>query len=449
MATTRRNSTPHIDRATPDDMTSLVTDVGPAPAQIGAILLLDTSSGTDLDHIRATIGHRIASIPRLRQRLQPTPFGCGRPVWVDHADFDIGRHLSVADPLPAGDPDAILTLAARLVTTRLDRDRPLWAARLVPVDAGSAALVLVFHHVLADGIGGLAVLAGLVDGAPGSPLAGFPTPAPSTAQLAIEALTERGQRLLRIHQLPQRLRAAVRELRASSGTTASRASLNRPTGPRRRLAVVKGDLSAIHAAARAHGGSVNDVVLAAVAGALGSLLRSRGEEVDRFVVSIPVSRRTATTSTALGNQIGVAPAELPTLGDRHERLDVIVTRGAEIRSAPRGASTELLGPVFRLLARIGCFNWFVDRQRLVNSFVTNLRGPTDGLTLAGASITEVLPITAISGNVTVAFGVLSYIGTLAITIVADPDTAPDLGRLRDALQTELDAYALLGAEGEG
>lgn len=429
-----------VMRVTAEDMTSLAADVGPAPMQIGAILLLDTSGGFDLAAGRDAISQRIRSIPRLRQRLQPVPPGCGRPIWVDDEHFDIEQHVSIDDQVPTGDLTAVLALGADLVATRLPRDRPLWAARLARIDPESAALVIVFHHVLADGIGGLAVLAGLVDGAPDTAASDFPRLAPTTAGLAIDALAERARSIASLPGLPRRIYAAWTELRAAGRTRASRSSLNRPTGPRRRLGVASCDLASIVDVAHAYGGSVNDVVLSAIDGALERLVESRGEKADRFVVSVPVSRRQATTATQLGNQVGVAPIELPGTSNRDERLREIISRGARIRLVPRGASADLLGPLFRLLAKIRCLRWFIDHQRLVNSFVTNLRGPEQRLQFLGAAITDLLPIVGISGNVTVSFAVFSYAGTLTVTIIADPDVVEDLPTLRDALQDELDAH---------
>lgn len=150
---------PEIDRAGTEDLTALVTDVGPAPMQVGAILVLDTSDGFDLSAARDAIDQRVRSIPRLRQCLQSAPLGCGRPFWVDDNGFDIGAHVSIDVDPPDGGLDAVLAVGADLVATRLSRDRPLWAARFVAADSATTALIVVFHHVLADGIGGLAVLA--------------------------------------------------------------------------------------------------------------------------------------------------------------------------------------------------------------------------------------------------------------------------------------------------
>lgn len=439
-----------IMRATAEDMTSLAADVGPAPMQVGAILLLDTRGGFDLAAGRDALARRIRSVPRLRQRLQPVPVGCGRPIWVDHEAFDVDQHVTIVDQVPGGDLTAVLALGADVVATRLPRDRPLWAATFAPIDSESAALVLVFHHVLADGIGGLAVLGGLVDetadAADAEGPSEFPVPMPTPGHIAFDALGGRIRSLARLPGLPRRVHAALAELRATGSTRASRTSLNRPTGPRRRLAMASCDLSAIVGVAHDHGGSVNDVVLAAIDGALSTLVGSRVEVAERFVVSVPVSRRRATTATDLGNQVGVAPIELPGLADRGERLRVIVGRGALIRSAPHGASAALLGPLFRLLAKLGCLRWFINRQRLVNSFVTNLRGPEQRLHFLGAAITDVLPVVGISGNVTVSFAVFSYAGTLSVTIIADPDAMDDLDLLREALQDELDGYLRLRPE---
>ncbi len=425
-------------------MTSLATDVGPAPMQVGAILVLDTPDGFDPFAGRTAIAERARSIPRLRQRLRRVPFGCGRPIWVDDEEFDVARHVFIADGSTGRSRAEAYALAADLVASRLPGDRPLWSATFVPnVESGQAALVFVFHHVLTDGVGGLAVLAGLVDGLSDGPVSAFPRPAPSALQLVLDAARARLRSVTHLPLAPQRLRAALDELRAAGRVRASRSSLNRPIGPRREIAVASTDLTRIRDVAHAHGGTVNDVVLSAVGGALRTLLESRGEEVDHFVVSVPVSRRRAATATDLGNQVGISPIELPSIADRTERLRVVTARGARVREAPRGASSELVGPVFRALARVGCFRWLIDRQRVVNSFVTNLRGPETRLTFLSAPISELLPVTGIAGNVTVAFAVLSYAGRLGVTIVADPDACEDLNVIRDALQEELDEHARL------
>ena len=129
-----------------------------------------------------------------------------------------------------------------------------------------------------------------------------------------------------------------------------RTSLNRPTGPRRRrLDVVAADLAAVRELGHAHGGTVNDVILAVIAGALRVLLASRGEELGLVTVSVPVSARQAATGGQLGNQVGVMPLALPAGGDLAARVARIAAITPQRRTAARGTSAALLGPVFRLL----------------------------------------------------------------------------------------------------
>jgi hypothetical protein len=139
------------------------------------------------------------------------------------------------------------------------------------------------------------------------------------------------------------------------------------------------------------------------------------------------------------------PVALPATGEPFQRLAAIGRITRRHKTADPGASAALLVPTFRLLARLGLFRWFVDRQRLVTTFVTNVRGPDRRLSFLGAPVTAVIPVTPTMGNVTVAFAALSYANTLTITIVADPDHCPDLPRLASALQDELDRLTDLPA----
>jgi WS/DGAT/MGAT family acyltransferase len=298
------------------------------------------------------------------------------------------------------------------------------------------ALVVRFHHVLADGIGGLAVLAALVDGAPAPPTSPPVTPRPSARALFLDAWSARIRALGRLRRGLWLVAAAVREL-AGRPAPAARTSLMRPTGPRRRLAVVRIDLAAVHDAAHAGGGTVNDVVLAAVGGALGALLARRGEPVDRVVASVPVSARATTTTHQLGNQIGILPVPLPTQGAPQDRLVTVTRTMQERRSRATGASAVVLAPAFRGLAALGILRWFIDHQRVVDTFVTNVRGPEQRLAVAGHDVVDAFPVSLATGNVPVAFAVLSYAGTLAVTIVADPQVVADLDVLAGALDVEL------------
>ena len=203
--------------------------------------------------------------------------------------------------------------------------------------------------------------------------------------------------------------------------------------------MVRTDLAAVRTAAHLHGGTVNDVVLTTVGGALGKLLARRGERVEEVVVSVPISSRRETNADRLGNAVGVLPVAVPTQGTPAARLAALARRTAGRRAAPRAASAVLLDAGFRLVAATGALPWLLDHQHLVTTFVTNLRGPEQPVRLLGARVREVVPVTTTTGNVPVVFGALSYAGVLTLTVVADPDTCPELDALVTDLRAELDA----------
>jgi len=428
-----------IDRAGPNDLTNLAVDRGPAPMNIGAVLLLDGAADLGLPAVRALVGARLPRVRRMRQRLVRAPLAGGRPVWVDDVDFDLDRHLSARAVEPGDDADAaLLRVAADLVCEHLPRDRPLWRAGWVTVaGTGHAALVLVVHHALADGIGGLAVLAALADEGAPPPATGFPQPRPPRGKLAADAWRERVCTLRRAGAMLRGALHGVRELGlATRPRLAPATSLNSPTGPRRRLTTVSVSLADIVALAHERGSTVNDVALAAIVGAMAGTLERRGECPPELVVSIPISARRGTTADRLGNQAGVVPLVLPTTPDSLDRLDRIATISKARRGTSPGASAGPLGLVFRALGRLGLFQPFIDRQRLVNTFVTNVRGPATAMTLGGRPVVGLVPIAVNPGNVGVSFDILSYAGRLGVTVVADPKVVPDQDLLTDLLAAE-------------
>jgi WS/DGAT/MGAT family acyltransferase len=405
------------------------------------VLLLGPGERLDIETVRSTLDARIRGVPRLRQRLQPTRFGCGRPIWVDDASFDVTNHVDETSCPAPGDRDGVLAVAADRIARPIPRDRPLWSLTLLTGLADDAvALVVRFHHVLADGMGGLAVLASLVDGARPAAVPEFPLPAPGPLSLFADAMRARLETLARIGELPHWISATAAEL-GRRPPRAARSALNPPRGHRRSLAVARTDLDAIHTAASGHGASINDAVLAAVTGALGRFLAKRGEHLDHLVVSIPVSGRGAATTTELGNQIGVMAVRLPATGSAGDRVEAIATITRSHKERHRGASVTALGSAIRLLAAIRFLRWFTDHQRMVNTFVTNLRGPGTPVRFLDRAVVELVPINSTSGNVRVAFGVFSYAGALTVTIVADASLSDELSELVCLLEDELEAIA--------
>ncbi len=426
-----------LDRVSADDLMSLVGDSRAAPLQVGAVLVL---GGPALDPlvIRTRLEGRLPAVPRLRRRLAPVPFGCGRPVWLDHEAFDIDEHFFVHDPGSPLSHQELLDLAAELVAHALSRDRPLWRITFVPeVAPGGSALVAVFHHVLADGLAAVSLLADLLAAERAPDRSCFPQPEPGRRALLLDATWSR---LARVRQLPTRLARLGAAVVAVGPTLWSRAepcSLNQPSGPRRCLRTVTTDLQGLIAAAHQHGATVNDVILTVVAGALADLLAGRGEHVERLVVSVPFAIPSQGGASDLGNHSGVVAVRLPTTGSFVERLASAATTTKAAKRHLRGASTAVLAPVFRLLDRLGLYQHFVDHQRLIHTFVSNVRGPDRALELLGRPLAELIPLSLAAGNVSVAFTALSYRGRLTVTVNADAVTCPDLDRLGEALTDRL------------
>ncbi len=425
-----------IERISAMDLTVLATDRGSVPMNIGAVLEFNQHDGPSLAEVHTLLAERLPAIPNLRQKLHRPPPGCGRPVWIDDPGFALDRHLTAREwPSPGGRRE-LLDVAAGLVCDPLDRGWPLWRACLVSDPARDrTALILVFHHVLADGLGGLAVLATLADPGPPDPDRDFPRPAPRRDELAIDSVRHKLNRIRSLPSSMRRMVAGMRELGIGPAAPrlVDRTFLNRPTSSRRRLDRVAVPLSEVIALAHSAGGTVNDVVLAAVTGALFKVLAARGEYPAHLVVSVPVSGRRSTTTARLGNDTGVRPIAVPAVADDHARLARIITLTRPNEKLQRASSAGPLGLVFRVLSRLGLFRLFVEHQRLVHTFETNLRGPAQPVSLGGHLVAAIIPAAVNPGNIGVSFDVLSYAGVLGVTLVTDPEIVMETDTLTDEL----------------
>jgi diacylglycerol O-acyltransferase len=433
-----------VDRASPADLMQLAIRVGPAPMNVGAVLVLGGGPGFSADEAQRLLGERIRAVPRLRQRLRRAPLGCGRPFWADDREFDLQHHVRQLACRPPGDDRALLDAAGMLLGEDLPRTRPLWSATFVTGLAdGGTRLIIVINHVLADGIGGLAVLAELVDRPPGikaesASTASFPAPPPCARVLAADAWRGRARRLTDLARSARAFRQGLAEMGgARLPPKLPATSLNRRTGPRRRIDVVVADLAVVRDLGRAHGGTVNDVILAVVGGAVEALLAYRDERLGVLTVSVPVSARRAATAGQLGNQVGVMPVPILVGGDLATRVAQVAAITRRRKEAVRGSSATLVGPAFRVLAAIGLLPRFLDRQRPVHTFVTNLHGPAEPMAFAGAPVRAVIPVPNTTGNVTVSFGALSYAGRLRVTVLSDPSRVPDVALVTTALRQQL------------
>jgi WS/DGAT/MGAT family acyltransferase len=313
---------------------------------------------------------------------------------------------------------------------------------------------LRLHHAVADGTAALAVFGALLDAAPDAPTpAGpppwTPAPIPAASQLLADNLRRRRAELGRgwaglAHPgktLAQARAAwpAWREVLAEQ--PAPHTSLNRPVGAGRRLAIVRGRLDLTKRIAHAHHATVNDVVLAAVAGGLRQLLASRGEDVHDLVqrAMVTISTHHEQPGHAQGNMPGWMMVPLP-FGepDPVRRLELIA---AQTAARKHKARPEAGSGIFRFAAGQRAWYRHFPRQRSVNLVVTNVAGPAVPLYLAGARLLELFPMMPVMGNLTLVVAVLSYAGQLNITATADHDSCPDLEVFAQGVRTALDDLA--------
>ena len=431
-----------IERASSADLAFLAMEAGKAPQQFAAILLLEPSGNFSLPRLRQVISERILAIPRLRQRLIKVPVGCGHPVWVDDRDFDIDHHVRSVSCRPPGDERALFDTALSMIMEPLPRKAPLWSVVLITELAdGRAAVVVVLHHVLADGLGGLNVLAAIIDPGVEPASVPFPRPLPALPILARDALLTR---LRGMRQAAGSWRSLRRAMFAGGGFRPDRAvpcSLVQPTSSRLRMAAVRLERAPLAAAAHRNEATTNDAVLVAVGAALHQILLSRGESVGPIAITVPVSGRGSGPGPAVGNLVSPMLVEVPTSGAVRERLAQVEAAVRAHKAAATGPPPiAIMGGLFRVVARLGGYRFYMNHQRRFHTLVTHVRGPAEPLTLDGHPVTEAIPV-AIGerGNMTVSFEVLSYAGMLTITVLVDPEHGPDLDDLTRSLQHELDS----------
>lgn len=434
------------DRLTPGDAVMLATDVGPVPAQVGVLLDLGDAVPTGSGEPATTLRRRLSATPALRQHPMRVGPLLGRPVWVDDAAFDIDRHLRVEQVSAVGE-QAMLDAAAALLIRRLPLSRPPWRFSVLVQPDGRTAVAAVMHHVLADGVRGLALLGTLVDGPSGDQAAADPPgpspedvrPPPTRGELFVDAWSERGRALAAVGHLGHAVSTVRAELGQGRFRGAPGTSLNQPGSGRVRLAAVHRLLEPVHAAARQHEATVNDVLLVAVTAGLGAELARRGERPDRLVVSVPMALRGPARAQGIaGNVTGVMPVEVPLVGSLPDRLDAVARATRARRASPGGGSVALMGPVFRTMAGLGVFRAVIERQRLINTFLSNLHGPADPVSVAGVPVSAVVPMGVTAGNVGAQTFAMSYAGKLTCTIVHDPVQLPDPTGVTAGIDTTLD-----------
>ena len=425
------------------------------PTHVGSVAFFegapfhDETGGFRLREIQDRVESRLHLVPRLRQIPAEPPFGVAHPLLVDDAHFDITHHVRLVAVGAPGTEADVLDLAASLHMERLDRSRPLWELWFVDGLAdGRVAMIEKIHHSIVDGVSGVEVATVLLDlerepdrtQAP----AWNPDPAPGAGALLAEGIAARsahsfdvlGDALGALRHPAATSVTAVHDLEALRSLLrpplrAPHSSLNVQVGHRRRLAAVRRDLAEVKRDAHRHGGTVNDLVLAAVTSGLRRLMEGRGELPDdpTFALRalVPVSLHTA--EGELGNIVAGLVVDLPVgVADPVDRIRSIATDLAAHKASGEAAASagllrgaDLLPPaVTRWLSKA------VHHQPFVNLVVTNVPGTTFPLYAMGAELLDAVPIVPLAGNLSVSVGVLSYDGHLDLGVFADPDACPDL-----------------------
>jgi diacylglycerol O-acyltransferase len=410
---------------------------------------------------------RLHLVPRYRQRLAFVPLAQGRPVWVDDPHFNAAYHVRhTALPKPGGE-DQLKRLAGRVFSQALDRNRPLWELWLVDgLDGGRFALLSKTHHALVDGVSGVDIATVLFDTSPDpAPVAPpehewHPRPLPTDAQLLADALLERATVPAEIargvravfrgpRQVADRVATGLVGLGAMAwaGLNAAPPSpFNVRIGPHRRFVWVDGDLSEFKAIKNALGGTVNDVVLTAVAGALGSYMRLHGYDTDELTLKamVPVSVRADVERGALGNKVAAMWAPLPVgITDPVQRMLKIRRAMDGIKDSGQAVGaqvlTELTGfappTIMAQAARLQA------RQRLFNLVVTNVPGPQFPLYVLGRELERIYPMVPLAENTALGIAIMSYNGQLNFGLTADYDALADVETLARELEAAIEELA--------
>lgn len=414
------------------------------------------------DGLERLLAAKLHRIPRYRQRVRFVPLELGRPVWVDDPHFSLAYHVRhTALPSPGGDTD-LCRLMSRLMSQRLDRERPLWETWVVEGLAENRwALITKVHHCMVDGISGVDLLTVMLDVERDvelpEPEPWTPTPEPSGGAMVRDAWGGLATELAAVaSRWPGAVRDPLRVLRAARETGEGLVQFGRhlggtpplsiegTIGPHRVWAHSSAALDDVRTIRNAFGGTLNDVVLAAVGRGYRELLLSRGEDADHAVVRtlVPVSLRGADAHDVFDNRVSALLLELPVhIADPIERLHSVRDHMSALKSSHMAeaggvvtgvgnlAPPMIVGTVTRLTARV------IHRlpQRSINTVTTNVPGPQFPLYCLGREMLEYYPFVPISHGLRIGTAILSYNGKLAFGTTGDFDTAPDIGVLAAAI----------------
>jgi diacylglycerol O-acyltransferase len=451
------------DRLTGLDASFLHIESDTSHMHVAGVMLFEGSPPPH-DELVEALERKMHLVPRYRQKLAFVPLQQGRPRWVDDPHFNLAYHVRTTALPDPGSEEQLRNLAGRVFSQQLDRDKPLWEMWVVEGLGGGDrfAVLSKTHHALVDGVSGVDIASVLFDVSPDpAPVPEpakrwLPRPLPTRGQLLAEALFERAtipgeivRGVRSVFRAPRRIAGAAVTALAGVGamawagmSPAPPSPYNVPIGPHRRFTWARCSLDDVKAIKNSLGGTVNDVMLAIVTGALGRDLRRRGVDVAglELTAMVPVSVRSEGARGALGNQVAAMMAPLPVgCDDPVIRLEQISTSMAKIKESGQamGAQTltELTGfappTIMSQAARL------VVRQRLFNLVVTNVPGPQIPLYMMGRRMLEIFPMVPLAPNQALGVAIMSYNGRINFGLVGDYDAMADLDQLARDFQASL------------
>ncbi|HVY78747.1 MAG TPA: wax ester/triacylglycerol synthase family O-acyltransferase [Solirubrobacterales bacterium] len=400
-----------------------------------------------IEEFRDHIASRLHLVPRFRQKLRFVPFGQGRPVWVDDPYLNLEYHVrQTALPAP-GSEEQLRNLAARIFSQQLDRSKPLWELWLVEgLEGGRFAIIGKSHHALVDGVSGVDITTVLFDverepsNPPALPPKWAPRPEPTDLELLGDALRERATSP---QEFIRGVRAALRGPRQvlrgvgatskmlSAGMAAPSTPFNVEIGPHRRVAFVRSDLASLKAMKNEHGGTVNDVILSVVTGAIGNYLRARGHGTEDLEIRamVPVSVRAEEERGALGNRISAMMAPLPVwCEDPVERLHLVTEIMGDLKGSGQAVGAEILTRIvdFAPTTIASQAARLQPAQRFFNLVVTNVPGPQFPLFVLGRQMESIFPMVPLARRQALCVGIMSYNGQVDFGLIGDYDAMADL-----------------------
>lgn len=453
------------DRLSALDVSFLYMETPTTAMHVGGVAVFEPpEGGFDYERLVELISQRIALVPRYRQKVRVVPGRIANPVWVDDEAFDVTYHVR-RSALPKPGTDAQLReLVGRLMSRQLDRSRPLWEIYLVEgLAEGRVGVITKTHHAMVDGVSAVDIGTVILDLTPEPrevPADDWqPAREPGLVSLVAGAVTDLVKRPT---QAIDNARGAVGDVRATAGKVAgvaggvlaSVATIARPApdsplnvriGEQRRFGMARTDLDDYKRIRKAHGGTINDVVLAVVSGALRSWLMTRGESVTPTTTiraMVPVSVRPEGKEGQLGNRVSSYFVDLPVgEGSAVMRLHQVsfAMRGHKESGEAVGADAivALSGFAPPTLHSLGARVASSFTRRLFNLVVTNVPGPQFPLYAAGARMLEMYPVVPLAKGQAVSIGLTSYDGGVYFGLNADRDAMPDIDVLAGLIEESL------------